>query len=144
MRQVQRLLDISVLIALCDPNHVDHQRVSTWFEKTGANAWVSCPITENGFVRILSNPSYPGLSGSVSAALNLLQILRRHKGHAFWPDDYSVVDGTVDLSRAIGHRQITDLYLLGLAARQKGKFTSLDTHIPAHLVHAGDDAYEII
>jgi uncharacterized protein len=141
---VQRLLDISVLIALCDPNHVDHQRVTTWFQKTGAKAWVSCPITENGFVRVLSNPSYPGLSGSVSAAVSLLQTLRRHKGHAFWPDDYSIVDGTLDLSRAIGHRQITDLYLLGLAAKRKAKFSSLDTRIPAHLVHDGPNTYEII
>jgi uncharacterized protein len=141
---VQRLLDINVLIALCDPNHVDHQRVTTWFAKTGAEAWVSCPTTENGFVRILSNPSYPGLSGSVSVAVSLLQTLRRHKGHAFWSDDYSIVDGSLDLSKAIGHRQITDLYLLGLAAKRKAKFSSLDTRIPAQLIRNGPNAYETI
>ena len=73
-----------------------------------------CPITENGFIRILSNPSYPGLSGSVSLATVLLGKLTRHKGHDFWPDEYSIVDGTVDLKRLVGHKQITDLYLLGL------------------------------
>ena len=141
---MQRLLDINVLIALCDPNHINHQRVTTWFEKTGAKAWVSCPITENGFVRILSNPNYPGLSGSVTAAAQLLQTLRKHKGHTFWPDDYSIADESIDLNRATGNRQLTDLYLLGLAAKRKGKFSSLDTRIPGHLVQDGPDAYEII
>lgn len=141
---MQRLLDINVLIALCDPNHIDHQRVTTWFQKTGAKAWASCPITENGFVRILSNPHYPGLSGSVTAAAHLLQKLREHKGHSFWPDDYSIVDGDIDLNKATGNRQLTDLYLLGLAAKRKCKFSSLDTRIPAHLVPGGPDAYETI
>jgi toxin-antitoxin system PIN domain toxin len=141
---VRRLLDINLLIALCDPNHVDHQRVALWFEETGARAWVSCPITENGFVRILSNPNYPGLSASVSTASDLLRALRGHKGHEFWPDDYSIVDGHVDLGRAVGNRQITDLYLLGLAAKGKAKFSTLDTRIPAHLVRGGTEAYEVV
>ena len=141
---MQRLLDINVLIALCGPNHVDHQRVTTWFQKTGAKAWAACPITENGFVRILSNPNYPGLPGSVTAASQLLQTLRKHKGYAFWPDDYSIADGSIDLSRATGNRQITDLYLLGLAAKRKAKFSSLDNRIPAHLVQEGPNTYEII
>jgi predicted nucleic acid-binding protein len=100
---LRRLLDINVLIALCDPNHIDHQRVAAWFEEIGGKAWVSCPITENGFVRILSNPNYPGLSGSASLATRLLQELRIRKGHEFWADDYSIVDGTIDLSRLVGH-----------------------------------------
>ena len=103
-----------------------------------------CPITENGFVRILSNPNYPGLSGSVTAAAQLLQTLRKHKGHTFWPGDYSIVDESIDFNRATGNRQLTDLYLLSLAAKRKGKFSSLDTRIPAHLVQDGTDAHEII
>ena len=118
--------------------------MAIWFEETGAKAWVSCPITENGFVRILSNPSYPGLLTSVSAASALLKALRRHQGHEFWPDDYSIVDGTIDLNRTAGNRQITDLYLLGLAAKRKAKLSSLDARIPAHLVKGGPDAYEVI
>jgi uncharacterized protein len=139
-----RLLDINVLIALCDPNHIDHQRVAVWFAEIGGKSWVSCPITENGFIRILSNPHYPGLSGNVSVATKLLQALRRQKGHQFWPDDYSIVDGTIVLGRLAGHKQITNLYLLGLAVRRKARFTSLDRHIPAELVQGGAEAYEVV
>jgi toxin-antitoxin system PIN domain toxin len=141
---LRRLLDINLLISLCDPNHIDHQRVATWFEETGGKAWASCPITENGFLRILSNPNYPGLSGSVSVATRLLQELQRQKGHEFWADDYSIVNGTVDLSRSASHKQITDLYLLGLAVGRKGGFSSLDRHIPAELVQGGTGAYEVV
>jgi toxin-antitoxin system PIN domain toxin len=141
---LRRLLDINLLIPLCDPNHVDHERVAVWFAEIGGKAWVSCPITENGFVRILSNPNYPGLSGSVSVATRLLQELQRQKGHEFWADDYSIVDGTIDLSRAAGHKQITDLYLLGLAVRRKGRFSSVDRHIPTELVQGGVEAYEVV
>ena len=141
---MRRLLDINLLIALCDPSHVDHQHVAVWFEETGGKAWVSCPITENGFIRILSNPNYPGLTGDVSAATKLLKELQKHKGHEFWTDDYSIADGTVDFSRLAGHKHITDLYLLGLAVRRNGRFSSLDRHIPAELVRGGLEAYEVV
>jgi uncharacterized protein len=141
---VQRLLDISVLIALCDPNHVAHERVALWFEETGGKAWVSCPITENGFLRIISSPSYPGLSGSVAVAVELLRKLKRHVGHHFWADDYSIANGVVDLRRIAGPKQVTDLYLLGLAAHRKGKFSSLDLSIRAKLVQGGIEAYEVV
>lgn len=141
---MQRLLDISILIALCDPNHVAHERVTLWFEETGGKAWVSCPITENGFVRIISSPSYPGLSGSVPVAAELLRRLRRHRGHHFWADDYSITNRIVDLRRIAGPKQVTDLYLLGLAAQRKGKFSSLDLTIPAKLVQGGAEAYEVV
>jgi hypothetical protein len=73
-------------------------------------------------------------------ATDLLGKLTRHKGHDFWPDEYSIVDGTVDLKRLVGHKQIADLYLLGLAVRRKGKFSSLDRHLPANLVTGGAEA----
>lgn len=141
---MQRLLDISVLIALCDPNHLAHERVALWFEETGGKAWVTCPITENGFLRIISSPSYPGLSGSVPVAAELLRRLRRHRGHHFWADDYSIANGVVDLRRIAVPKQVTDLYLLGLAAQRKGKFSSLDLNVPAKLVQGGTETYEII
>jgi uncharacterized protein len=77
-------------------------------------------------------------------ATKLLQELRRQKGHEFWTDDYSIVDGTIDLSRLAGHKQITDLYLLGLAVRRKGRFASVDRHIPSELVPGGAEAYEVV
>jgi hypothetical protein len=77
-------------------------------------------------------------------AKTLLLELQRQKGHEFWADDYSIVDGTVDLSRLAGHKQITDLYLLGLAVRRKGRFSSVDRHIPAELVRGGSEAYEVV
>lgn len=55
------LADVNVLLALIDPVHVHHEGASQWFVDASARGWATCPLTENGFVRILSNPSYPGL-----------------------------------------------------------------------------------
>jgi hypothetical protein len=64
--------------------------------------------------------------------------------HEFWADDDSIVDGTVDLNRLAGHKQITDIYLLGLAVTRKGRFSSVDTHVPKELVRGGAEAYEVV
>jgi hypothetical protein len=73
----------------------------------------------------------------VAVAAELLRKLKRHVGHHFWADDYSIANGVVELRRIAGPKQVADLYLLGLAARRKGKFSSLDLNVPAKLVQGG-------
>lgn len=115
------LLDVNVLIALFDPGHIHHDAAHHWFSSVGSRAWATCPLTENGFVRILSNPAYAGRRTTVADAADRLGQLTRRKGHAFWADDASLLDPSRFTSRELnGHREITDAYLLALAVSNSG------------------------
>ena len=88
---MRALFDVNVLIALFQPDHVHHQRAHTWWEKNQNSGWASCPITENGFVRILSQPKYP-MPQTVPSAIKLLNLAKASTDHAFWPDTVSLLD----------------------------------------------------
>ena len=92
-------------------------------------------MTEAGFVRVLSNPAY---GGTVTRAADLADRLRRFcesGGHVFWPDEVSLLDDVLfDLSRVAGHRQLTDVYLLGLAHTRGGRLATFDRTIPMRAV----------
>lgn len=125
------LLDINVLVALFDPDHVHHEAAHDWFAAEGRAAWATCPLTEAGFARVLSNPAY---RGTVVRAADLADRLRRFcrsGGHEFWPDEVSLLDSSLfDLSKVAGHRQLTDVYLLGLAHSRHGRLVTFDRAIP--------------
>jgi hypothetical protein len=124
------LLDVNVLVALFDPDHVHHEVAHDWFADAGRSGWATCPLTEAGFVRVLSNPAY---SGAVTRAVDMAGRLRRFcasGGHVFWPDELSLLDGSrFDLSRGAGHRQLMDVYLLGLAHTRGGRLVTFDRTI---------------
>ena len=120
------LLDVNVLLALLDSDHVDHARARDWLDQQIAAGWASCAITEDGFVRILSQPRYPS-PVSPMEAIELLSRAGDTVHHAFWPCDVSVLDaGVVDRSRLHGSRQVTDAYLLALAVAHDGRFVTFD------------------
>lgn len=126
------LPDVNILLALTDPAHPHHDATSQWFVDACQRGWATCPLTENGFVRILSNPSYPGIRLSPADATGLLGTLRQSHAatHHFWPDSVSLCDRTLFRTEAItGHRQITDVYLLGLCQRNGGTLVTLDAAI---------------
>lgn len=128
---MRALLDVNVLLALFDEDHVHHAAARTWLQAEVDDGWATCPITENGFVRILSQPAYPG-GISAPAAMELLAAARG-EAHEFWPADVSVLD-TVRTDRVHGPRQLTDLYLLALAVRHDGRFVTFDAHVPRSAV----------
>src|SRR4051794_29494122 len=105
------LFDINILIGVADPEHEHHGKAEAFFLANHENGWATCPLTENGFVRILGSPSYPKGPGSAEAARDILRQLCGYAGHRFWPDDLSV--------RALGvlptSKHLTDHYLLSLA-----------------------------
>ncbi|WP_197458413.1 hypothetical protein [Brevundimonas sp. GW460-12-10-14-LB2] len=83
------LLDVSVLIALIDPAHTEHLTAHAWFAREHQAGWATCPLTENGALRILSNPKYPNSPGAPAQVLPALHSLLSQPGHAFWPDGIS-------------------------------------------------------
>ena len=137
------LLDVNLLLALADPMHVHHDRAHRWYGMTGQRAWATCPITENGFVRVASHPQYPNRPGDSAAVLGLLRQFCAHSGHVFWADDASL--RTILTPNAVfTHNHVTDVYLLGLAAAHGGKLATLDQHISVSSVANGESAIEVL
>jgi toxin-antitoxin system PIN domain toxin len=114
---------------LFDPLHVHHQIAQAWWSSAQRDGWASCPLTENGFVRILSSPGYAQRFAIADAVLALKRQIAR-SDHAFWPDDLSIADEkVVNHGRILGPKQITDVYLLALAVTNGGRLVSLDRSI---------------
>lgn len=126
---MRALLDVNVLIALLDTAHVHHARARQWLEANIAYGWASCPITENGCVRILSQPRYPRQTRLVDAA-DRLREAQATRWHAFWPDSISALDDErIRLEELHSHAQVTDSYLLALAVANHGRLVTFDRNV---------------
>ncbi len=128
---MRALLDVNVLIALFDADHQHHERAHQWFEENMRHGWASCPLTENGVVRILSNPRYSqAIHRPVAEIIEDLQTAITQTDHRFWPDDLSLRDrGLLSIEHIQGSGQITDVYLLALAVKHGGRLVTFDTRI---------------
>ncbi len=124
------LLDVNVLVALMWPTHEFHHRVQEWFARRASHGWATCPFTEAGFVRIVANPAFSPDALTPQEALALLRANLRPPHHHFWSEDISFSDA-VDPFRnmLLGHQQVSDAYLLGLAIYKKGKLITLDRSV---------------
>ena len=139
------LLDVNLLIALIDPTHVGHDAAHRWFVATGAASWATCPLTENGVIRIVGHPRYPNSSGSPAAVVPLLARLRALPGHVFWTDDLSLIDSElIDAARIATSAQVTDTYLLALAAANDGQLATLDRRLSPTAIRGGRAALHLI
>jgi len=126
---MRALFDVNVLIALLDAGHVHHRRASEWLAGHLEQGWASCPITQNGCVRIMSQPGYPSALPMVEVAARLGEAAA-DASHEFWPDTISLLDGArFDWQRLLGLRQVTDAYLLALAVERNGRFVTFDQRI---------------
>lgn len=140
---MRALLDVNVLIALLDGSHIHHRPVTDWLASHIDEGWASSPITQNGCIRILSQPSYPNHVPAAQVA-NRLAEATRQPFHAFWADSISLLQpGYLMWERILSSRHVTDAYLLALAVQQGGRFVTLDRGIlldavggalPEHLV----------
>ena len=124
------LLDANVLIALAWPDHEFHKRVMTWFARNSRHGWATCPITQCAFVRILSSPAFSPRALSPQNALAALEIKTNLPSHRFLPDDVSMTEVFQRLGKSVvGHRQVTDMYLLALALHHRAKLATMDEGI---------------
>ena len=137
------LLDVNVLIALLDADHLHHARASAWLAGNIAAGWASCAITQNGCVRIMSQPDYPNALPPARVAERLRRAtLTPH--HQFIPATLSLLDMEgFDTDQLLGHRQVTDAYLLGLAVRHGLRFVSFDGHLPVRVVRGATVAHVV-
>jgi toxin-antitoxin system PIN domain toxin len=125
------LLDVNVLVALFDPDHLHHEAAHRWFAEQRRIGWATCPLTENGLLRVLTHPAYSQAAGPPADVLELLQAFCSSGGHAFWPDDVSLRDAELfQVAAPPIHRQVIDVYLLGLAVKHGGHLATFDRSIP--------------
>ena len=139
------LLDVNVLIALIDPSHVLHDKAHEWFDGVGKKAWATCPLTQNGVLRIVGHPRYPSSPGTPASVAELMTTFLALPGHAFWPDDVTLLDRRhIDAARLLDSSQVTDSYLLALAASQGGKLATFDRQLVTDAVVNGPQSLELI
>lgn len=135
---MRALFDVNMLLALFDAEHLHHARAFAWWTANRKNGWASCPLTQNGFVRVISGPRYKR-PRSLADAMALLCGQITEPGHEFWPDDVSIADPiTFEHDRLLGPNQITDVYLLALAVKNGGRFATLDRSVPIRAVHGAE------
>ncbi|HEX6136740.1 MAG TPA: TA system VapC family ribonuclease toxin [Casimicrobiaceae bacterium] len=138
---MRALLDVNVLIALLDADHTLHRRASEWFAEHARSGWASCPITQNGCVRVMSHPGYPNCVPVVAVTERLREACAARQ-HEFWPDEISLLDvDAVDAARIHGPRQITDVYLLALAVRHGAHFVTFDQGISRGAVRRAEERH---
>jgi toxin-antitoxin system PIN domain toxin len=139
------LLDVNVLVALVDPLHVHHGPAHGWFAADGYQSWATCPITQNGALRIIGHSSYPNSPGSPAAVATVLAEFFKHAGHQFWTDEISLFDPTlVDITRLLAAKHVTDTYLLALARKRGGRLATFDRRLMTAAVTGGGDAISFI
>ncbi|MGH9493898.1 MAG: TA system VapC family ribonuclease toxin [Candidatus Sulfotelmatobacter sp.] len=126
------LVDVNLLVAFAWPEHEFHETAQRWLGKAKSRGWATCPMVEAGFVRILSNPAFSNWVVTPGEAIEALQESFKMPGHQFWSDDITVAEALMPFrSRSIGHRQVTDLYLLSIAMHHNASLATLDRHLVA-------------
>jgi uncharacterized protein len=139
------LLDVNILMALLDAGHEHHEIAHDWFARIGSAYWATCPITENGVIRIMAQPRYPKGLAQPAAVASHLEKACQQSNHIFWPDDLSLLDSSYVESRKISsHKQVTDTYLLALAVKHGGQFATFDRRLVTTAVKGGAAALHII
>ena len=121
------LLDVNLLVALAWPPHRFHEAAQKWFSHACRNGWATCPFTQAGFIRIISNPAVTAGAITPEQAVQTLCANLHHRRHRFWPAEIGYPRALEILGiPLVGHRQVTDAYLLALAIHHQGKLATFD------------------
>jgi toxin-antitoxin system PIN domain toxin len=141
---MRALLDVSVLLPLFDGGHVHHQRAIAWCTENAKAGWASCPLTQNGFVRIVCQPKYPR-PARMRDALGVLRQQIERADHEYWPDDISIADAELfNPAFVLGPSQIADVYLLGLAVKHGGRLVTFDQGMPVKAVRGAEPRHLVV
>ena len=117
------LLDANVLIAVTVTDHVHHDLMEDWFTQR-SGSFATCPLTQGALVRFLLRAG-----ATARDAVDVVRGLRTADAHEFWPDELSY--DAVDMRGVVGHKQVTDAYLAGLARSRGGRLATLDRGLAA-------------
>lgn len=138
------LYDVGALLALFDEGHDKHDPVFSLFTANAGEGWATCPLTQNGYLRIRSQPSYSRPLSLAEAYAQLLDVTSSQR-HQFIADDISLLDDTlVRFSGLAGPKQLTDAYLLALAMAHGARLVTLDRRILLMNAVRGANASHIV
>jgi toxin-antitoxin system PIN domain toxin len=141
---MRALLDVSALLALFDVLHVHHTKALAWWARDHQHGWATCPLTENGFVRVATSSGYSNPFRLNEAMAGLRKQISL-SDHAFWPDDVSIADAAVfNHARMLGPRQITDVYLLAIAVKNGGRLVTFDRGIPLAAIRGAEARHLVV
>lgn len=139
------LIDVNVVLALIDPQHVAFDVAHNWFAAGGSRSWATCPLVQNGVIRIAGSPAYPGNLGNPALVADTLARFCTAPNHVFWPDDLSLLTSPlIDHRALVRSAAITDSYLLALAVQNGGRLATLDRRLSPHAVKGGQEALVIL
>lgn len=139
------LLDVNSLLALLDPRHVFHEAMHAWVERTPEASWHTCPIVQNGVIRVASQAAYPNRLGTAAEVREVVATFCSDPRHEFCPDDVSLLEpGTLSHLETLTPSRVTDLYLLVLARKHGLKLLTFDRRIPAEAVQDSSRHLEIL
>lgn len=138
------LFDVNVLIALLDADHLHHARAAQWLAEHIDSGWASCAVTQNGCVRIMSQPGYPNPLPTARVA-ERLRAATSTPHHRYIDDAPSLLDEEAfDSEQLLGHRQVTDAWLLGLAVRNGCRLVTLDARMPLRVVRRATPQHVVV
>lgn len=141
---MRALFDVNVLLALFDAPHIHHARARSWWTVHKSFGWASCPLTQNGFARVISKPG-DERPIPLQTALAGLGAQLAQPDHEFWPDDISIADGQIfDHGNILGPNQIADVYLLGLAVKKGGRLVTFDRGLPLRAVRGVEAKHLVV
>jgi uncharacterized protein len=132
------LLDANLLIALTHAAHIHHAEAHAWFSAHPKRRWATCALTQLAFVRLTSNPKVVGSEITPAQAVQALNTMVAQPQHEYWADGQEPLQmATLQSPALVGHRQVTDAYLLGLAAHQRQSLATLDRGLVSFAGAAG-------
>jgi len=141
---MRALLDVNVLIALLDADHIHHVTARDWLTANIADGWASCAMTQNGCIRVLSQPNYPNALAPADVAARLREATQA-PFHHYWSDAPSLLaSSSVDWQLVHGSVQVTDVYLLGLAVHHGGRLVTFDHSVPRRAVATAEAAHLLL
>lgn len=135
------LLDVNSLIALREAEPIAHDDAHDWLDAVGKNGWATCPIVENGFLRIVDWTRYGPTAVAMAPLIGNLRQFIREPGHEFWAEDFSLpAKPEIHQDRLTSAAQLTDTYLLALAVSKGGKLATLDRRLSPRAIEGGNRA----
>ena len=142
--ELRALFDVNVLIALLDSDHLHHARAAQWLAEHIETGWASCAITQNGCVRIMSQPGYPNPLPTARVAQRM-RAATATPHHLYVEGAPSLLDEkSFDSEQLLGHRQVTDAWLVGLAVRHRLRLVTFDAHMPLRVVRGSTPHHLVV
>ena len=139
------LLDANVLIALSWSNHAHHSAALNWFKGHAAQGWATCAFTQLAFVRVILQPAFSGSALQAGEVIELLALNTAHAKHRYLNVDFDMRAVQVTCTGGLlGHRQITDAWLLATAVRHKTKLVTFDAGVASLLATPVERAAHLI